>query len=111
MACASRDSRKFDLRCCGVNDELPANTAFFGQMAPNTGVDQNGVIAVHPGFNPPGSGGILDDPMFANADFKRPGYQVAQVSFRVVPEPSGVLLAVLGAVCFLRRRRSGPVGL
>ncbi len=93
-----------------INDELPANTAFFGQMAPNTGVDQNGVIAVHPGFNAPGSGGILDAAMFANANFKLPGYQVASVSFRVVPEPSDALLAGLGSLCLLRRRRASVIG-
>ncbi len=59
-----------------VNDELPANTAFFGQAAPNTGVDENGVTTPHPGFNPVGAGGILDDPMFANADFTQPGYSI-----------------------------------
>jgi len=34
-----------------VNDELPVNTAFFGQMAPNTGVAENGVVLEHPGFS------------------------------------------------------------
>ncbi|MGK7897269.1 MAG: spondin domain-containing protein [Xenococcus sp. (in: cyanobacteria)] len=32
------------------NDELPENTAFFGQAAPDTGVDENGVVTLHPGF-------------------------------------------------------------
>lgn len=62
-----------------VNDELPENTAFFGQQTPDTGVDENGVVQQHPGFNPPGSGGILDDPQFANADFTAEGYEVAQI--------------------------------
>lgn len=57
-----------------VNDELPANTAFFGQATPDTGEAENGTIALHPGFRPSGSGGILDDPMFAQADFTSPGY-------------------------------------
>lgn len=71
-----------------VNDEVPANTAFFGQAAPNTGVSQAGVVAPHPGFLAAGSGGILDDPMFASADFTPPGYQVARITVSQVPEPS-----------------------
>ena len=63
-----------------VNDELPANTAFFGQMTPDTGVDENGVNTAHPGFNPPGQGGILDDARFANGDFTADGYQIARVT-------------------------------
>jgi hypothetical protein len=60
-----------------VNDEIPMNTAFFGQMMPNTGTPEGSVVMMHPGFLPPGSGGILDDPMFANADFRAMGYNVA----------------------------------
>jgi Ca2+-binding RTX toxin-like protein len=62
-----------------VNDEIPENTAFFGQTTPNTGVDENGVVTQAPGFLAPGSGGILDDPRFANADFTAPGYQIVSV--------------------------------
>ena len=71
-----------------VNDELPENTAFFGQAAPNTGVDENGVIGTigtdlpdQPGFLPPGSGGILDDPRFRMGDFLVPGYPFVKISF------------------------------
>lgn len=63
-----------------INDELRQNTAFFGQAAPNTGVAENGVVTNHPGFNPPGSGGILDAPRFANANFTAAGYQIARIS-------------------------------
>jgi predicted outer membrane repeat protein len=63
-----------------VNDEVPEHTAFFGQTVPDSGVDEFGVVHMHPGFLPPGSGGILDDPMFANADFTSPGYEIAQVT-------------------------------
>ncbi len=75
-----------DVRDAGteVNDELPANTAFFGQAAPDTGVDEGGVVATHPGFNAVGSGGILDDAMFSGADFTVAGYPIAKVSFTVV---------------------------
>ncbi len=62
-----------------VNDEIPANTAFFGQAAPDTGVEQNGTVQLATGFNPLGSGGILDDPRFANADYTAPGYEVARI--------------------------------
>lgn len=74
-----------------VNDELPENTAFFGQSSPNTGVDENGLIGTlgsdlidAGGFLPPGSGGVLDDPRFAMGDFTEAGYPVAKVSFELV---------------------------
>lgn len=90
-----------------MNDELPMNTAFFGQMAPNTGVNENGVVHAHSGFNAPGSGGILDDPMFANADFTAGGYQIARISIREVPAPgAAALLGLIGFVARGRRRRS-----
>ncbi|MEL4896507.1 spondin domain-containing protein [Crocosphaera sp. Alani8] len=88
-----------------VNDELPANTAFFGQEFPDTGVDENGLVTLHPGFNALGSGGILDDPQFVNADFTASGYQVARIRVEKVPEPNTTigLVLVLGGVFFLKR--------
>ena len=71
-----------------VNDEIPENTAFFGQAAQNTGVNQNGVIVDFPdfdGFMPAGSGGILDDPMFAMANFRLDGYPLVKFSFATAP--------------------------
>ena len=74
-----------------VNDELPANTAFFGQAAPNTGVDENGLIGTLGsdlpaiGFAAPGSGGILDAGRFRMADFLAPGYPLVKVSFAAAP--------------------------
>ena len=75
-----------------VNDELPDTTAFFGQEMPNTGIDENGLIGAlgsdNPnvlGFLPPGSGGVLDDPRFAMADFSLPGYPFAKLSFATAP--------------------------
>jgi Ca2+-binding RTX toxin-like protein len=62
-----------------VNDEVPANTAFFGQQAPNTGITENGVVQLASGFIP--GGPILSTPRFANADFTAPGYQIAR--FRI----------------------------
>ena len=76
-----------------VNDELPANTAFFGQEAPNTGVAQNEGVQPATGFLPPGSGGILDAPMFANADYTANGYQFARIM--VTSEPSAQLTSSL----------------
>ncbi len=64
-----------------VNDEIPANTAFFGQMAPNTGVTEGGLIQPHPGFLPAGSGGILDAADFQEGDFRQPGYPVFRLRF------------------------------
>jgi len=69
-----------------VNDEIPMNTAFFGQMMPNTGMPEHGTVTLHPGFNPKGSGGILDDPRFANADFTAPGYQFMEISVHLEEE-------------------------
>lgn len=75
-----------------VNDEIPANTAFFGQMAPNTGVDEMGTVGNHVGFLVPTSGGILDDPMFTGADFERtPLYSMLTFSFEevAIESPTG----------------------
>ena len=63
-----------------VNDEIPANTAFFGQAAADTGVEENGVITVHPGLLAPGSGGILDDVRFSGMDISRPDYPIARIT-------------------------------
>ncbi len=62
-----------------VNDEVPANTAFFGQQTPNTGITENGVVRLATGFIP--GGPILSTAQFANADFTAPNYQVAR--FRI----------------------------
>lgn len=68
-----------------INDEIPTNTAFFGQQSPNTGVSENGVVQVAKGFIP--GGAILSDPRFSSADFTKPGYQVARI--RVLADASG----------------------
>ena len=65
-----------------ANDEIPANTAFFGQAAPNVGVVTEDPISDHVGFLPAGSGGILDAPNFANADFLSDGYNTLRFAFR-----------------------------
>ncbi|MEL6814946.1 MAG: spondin domain-containing protein [Cyanobacteria bacterium J06598_3] len=94
-----------------VNDESPTNTAFFGQAAPDTGITENGVVTLAPGFTP--GGNILSSPDFANADFTAPGFNVAR--FRVelldddaaaVPEPGVVLgLLAMGGLMVSRRRQ------
>lgn len=60
-----------------INDEIPENTAFFGQTEADTGVEENGVISLSEGFNP--GGNILSTPRFSNADFTQPGYELARV--------------------------------
>ncbi len=74
-----------------VNDEAPANTAFFGQAAPDTGQDESGTVSLHAGFMTPGSGGILDDAMFSGADFNATGYQVLRISISESYNPWGSL--------------------
>lgn len=65
-----------------VNDELPENTAFFGQIAPDTGEDEMGLVEEHPGLLPAEFGGILADPLFANSDFTQRRYQNLQFRFQ-----------------------------
>lgn len=87
-----------------VNDEIPANTAFLAQAAPNTGTTEGGTVGAHPGFMAPGSGGILDNASFAGADFTAGGYQVARIT--ITPEPTtGLLLVVAAGLCWARRER------
>ncbi len=76
-----------------VNDEIPENTAFFGQQTPNTGIDQGEGVQLATGFLPAGSGGILDDPMFANADYTAEGYEFVRI--QVESEPSARLVSEL----------------
>lgn len=86
-----------------VNTEIPAHTAFFGQMTPDTGDPEGGVVHEHMGFMPPGSGGILDDPMFAAADFTAAGYEIARIT--IIPAPGALAIGGLGLLAMMRRRR------
>ncbi|MEO1431654.1 MAG: spondin domain-containing protein, partial [Cyanobacteria bacterium J06633_8] len=76
-----------------VNDEAENSTAFFGQSSPNTGIDQNGVVQLHPGFVT--GGRILSEDgsselaltAFTNADFTSPDYQVARITISTEEQP------------------------
>lgn len=74
-----------------VNDENPSNIGFqFNALG--KGIPENGKIQIHPGLKPLDTGGVLDQELggiklFANADFKAPGYQVARITVTEVPEP------------------------
>lgn len=63
-----------------VNDEVPENTAFLAQAAPNTGESEGGVVRLHPGFADTGSGGVVDQDGFANASINRAGDQPLALS-------------------------------
>jgi len=88
-----------------LNDEVPANTAFFGQMAPDTGVTTNSVVMLHPGFIP--GGPILSSAMFANADFTATGYNVAEITISEVPEPATIALIGTPLLLLALRRYRG----
>ena len=76
-----------------VNDEAETSTAFFGQAAPNTGVEQSGVVRRHRGFIEDGR--ILSESQFAGSDFTTEDYQVARITIStevVEPEPLEVII-------------------
>lgn len=65
-----------------VNDEVPENTAFLAQAAPNTGVTENGVIAIHSGFQGSlGLGGPIGNVLDArpDADFTAAGSEILSI--------------------------------
>ncbi len=78
-----------------VNTEAPEDTAFFGQQAPDTGIDENGVIldfgdesglvAFRLPTNPDNPGNILASPRFRMADFVAEGYPLTKISFASAP--------------------------
>ena len=89
-----------------VNDENP----LVGASLFHTGIPENGVIHIHQGVKPPGSEGVLDfevqgKKVYAKADFKTPGYQVARITVTQVPEPASTIgLLALGGLFVLRRQ-------
>ncbi|MBE1282988.1 MAG: hypothetical protein GJ676_06725 [Rhodobacteraceae bacterium] len=77
-----------------VNTEEDA--AFLNQTAPDTGVDENGVVTLHPGFLPAGTGNILGGTNAAGAlidpvaaDFTQPGAQIADIHINEYVETTG----------------------
>ncbi len=86
-----------------VNTEAPADTPVLGQTVADTGMPEGGVVALHGGFNL--GGNILT--AFPNADFTAPGYQIARISIRQVPEPATLALLAggLGIAAMTRRRK------
>ncbi|NET56683.1 MAG: PEP-CTERM sorting domain-containing protein [Symploca sp. SIO2E6] len=89
-----------------VNDE-DLSTVPFTLDSIAQGVEEGGVVTVHPGLQPVGSGGLLDfgNGAFANGDFTVDGFQVARITIAQVPEPATTVgLLVLGGLFFIRRR-------
>ncbi len=61
-----------------VNDEAEESTAFFTQSSPNTGIDENGTVRLHQGFDPDGR--ILSSADFANGDFTASGQDLVRIT-------------------------------
>jgi len=77
------------------NDELPQNTAFFGQVAPDTGAPGEGLISGagnHPGLNEPIPGvNILGTPRFGDSDFNQSNYDVARIKLTFIDKAAPIL--------------------
>ena len=82
-----------------VNTEEDA--AFLNQTAPNTGIDENGTVELHPGFNgslgnPGGNSLIFGGTTAAGtvidqdaADFTQPGFEAARIHVNTVARTTG----------------------
>ncbi len=68
-----------------VNDETPENTPLLMQSVPNTGMDENGSVMMHPGFLPADQGRILSNAMFSAADFTVEDYSQFEMNWMSVP--------------------------
>ncbi|MGK7956450.1 MAG: spondin domain-containing protein [Crocosphaera sp.] len=94
-----------------VNDEIFPNTAALGQISPNTGVDENGIVTLHPGVIP-GGNILAARPNTPSTDFfldpdNRANYVIARIQVTQVPEPSITLgLIALGGILLKGRRFS-----
>lgn len=91
-----------DVYDAGTEVNTEEDAAFLNQTAPNTGIDENGVVRLHPGFNgsegnPAGEGdqNILGGtnafgvPITEEADFTRDGAQIAVVHINTVVDHKG----------------------
>lgn len=65
-----------------VNDEIAANVPVLGQMTPDSGTIESGLVSLHPGFME--GGPVLT--AFPNADFLEEGYRIARIRIEEVPE-------------------------
>ncbi|WP_146344833.1 spondin domain-containing protein [Falsiphaeobacter marinintestinus] len=79
-----------DVLDAGTEENTEEDAAFLNQAAPDTGVDENGVVDYHVGFLPEGDGNILGGTNAAGAfidpvaaDFTQPGAQIASVHINV----------------------------
>ena len=75
-----------DVLDAGTEVNTEEDAAFLNQTAPDTGIDENGVVTLHEGFLPFGTGNILGGTSAAGvvidpvaADFTRPGAQIAEI--------------------------------
>lgn len=75
-----------------VNDEVPENTAALAQAAPDTGVVENGVVELHPGFQ--ADGNVLA--AIPNGDFTVPGYENLQFTITAERVASEVTARLTG---------------
>lgn len=71
-----------------VNDEIATSVPVLGQMTPDTGMDEGGTVASHPGFLP--AGNVLN--AFPEADFTQAGYAFARLTVKEVANPFADLL-------------------
>ncbi|WP_052261589.1 spondin domain-containing protein [Leisingera sp. ANG-M1] len=85
-----------DVLDAGTEENTEEDAAFLNQTAPDTGVDENGVVTLHEGFLPEGEGNILGGTNAAGAfidpeaaDFTRPGAQIAQIHINEYTETEG----------------------
>lgn len=85
-----------DVLDAGTEENTEEDAAFLNQMGPDTGVDENGVVQLHPGFLPEGEGNILGGTNAAGtfidpeaADFTQPGASVAQIHINEYRETEG----------------------
>lgn len=85
-----------DVLDAGTEENTELDAAFINQTAPNTGVDEDGVVTLHPGFLPEGEGTILGgtnafgafiDPEIA--DFTQAGAGIAEIHINRVETTTG----------------------